>query len=268
MPPALRLFSLILLLLAACAPSPAPAGTSELVVFAAASLNEPFTRMAQDYEASHSGLSVSLNFAGSNQLAQQIIQGAPADVFASANPQQAELLVQAGLAQAGDLQVFTHNRLVVVYPAGNPAHLGSLQDLASPGLRLILADPQVPVGAYARQFLLQASQDPAFEPGFADRVSLNVVSYEANVKAVVNKVVLGEADAGIVYTSDVTSENRTSLGQLEIPEHLNVLASYLVLPLAEAGSRSEAQGFIAFVLSPDGQTLLAEAGFSPLSGAP
>src|SRR5262249_22351860 len=224
----------LLLALAACASAPtAPAATSspagqatELQVFAAASLSEAFGEIGKAFEAANPGTKVTFNFAGSNQLAQQIGQGAPADVFASANKAQMDNVIKSGQVVGGTEHTFVHNRLVVIFPKANPAKLMSLKDLANPGLKLVLADKAVPVGQYALDFLGKASKLPEYTEAYSPTVIKNVVSYEENVKAVLSKVTLGEADAGIVYVTDIPLESAGEVGKLDIPDNLNTIASY------------------------------------------
>lgn len=271
---------LLLFLLAACTPAATPtaaptvAPTEEptavpaepvtLNVFAAASLTEAFTEMGKQFEAQNEGVTVVFNFAGSSQLAQQISEGAPVDVFASANQSQMDVAVESTRITADTAQKFVTNRLVVVFPVDNAAGLTTLQDLGKPGLRVVLAAEDVPVGGYSLEFLDKAAQDAAFSTTFKDEVLANVASYEENVKAVLSKVVLDEADAGIVYTSDISGENASKVGQIEIPDALNVIAKYPIAPLADSTNPDVAAAFIAFVLSPEGQQILANYGFIPV----
>ena len=250
----------LLLALSACSAFPAtPPAT--LSVYAAASLSEAFTQIGQSFESGRPGTRVTFNFAGSQQLAQQLAQGAPADVFASANLQQMDAVVEAGRVRAGAQVVFARNRLVVIFPKDNPAGLRTLADLARPGLRLVLAAQEVPAGRYALEFLERASQDSGFGSTFKDDTLRNVVSYEENVRAALSKVVLGEADAGIVYTSDV--DRSAPVGQLDIPSALNPVASYWIAPITDSAHPRLAQDFIDSVLSPAGQAVLVQYGFMP-----
>ena len=143
----------------------------------------------------------------------------------------------------------------------NPASLSKLEDLNAPGLKLILADQAVPVGHYSLEFLQKASQDPSFGPDYESRVLSNVVSYEANVRAVLSKVVLGEADAGVVYASDITPAKTDQVGQLEIPEALNATASYYIAPLVDSSQGKLIDTFISFILAKEGQEILLKYGF-------
>lgn len=255
-----------LLLATGCAaPRTSAAEATTLTVFAAASLSEAFQALAADFEAAHPGTSVAFNFGGSQQLAQQLAQGAPADLFASANALQMQAAVDAGRVDPARLREFARNRLVMIVPAGNPGQLDALPDLARPGLRLVLAAPEVPVGQYALEFLDKASRDPAFDPGYKQAVLANVVSFESSVKSVLAKVALDEADAGIVYTSDLSGENARRVAQISIPDALNVIAVYPLAPLVDASQAGLAQAFRDYVLSAAGQQTLARFGFLPVN---
>ncbi len=203
------------------------------------------------------------NFAGSQQLAQQLGQGADADVFASASKKYMDAAVEAKRVNQDEAKTFVKNRLVVVYPKDNPAGLTALKDLAKPGVKLVLADKAVPVGQYALDFLDKASQDAAYGASFKDDVIKNVVSYEDNVKAVLTKVQLGEADAGIVYVTDIDAEAKDQVGSLEIPDALNTIATYQIAPIADSKNAELAKAFVELVLSPEGQAILAKYGFIP-----
>jgi molybdate transport system substrate-binding protein len=235
-----------------------------LNVFAAASLTEPFSEIGKLFETDHLGVKVIFNFAGSQQLTQQIIEGAPADVFASANVEQMNTVIEAGEIISGMQQPFVQNRLVVIYPQDNPVGLDKLQDLAKPGIQLVLAAKEVPVGDYSLDFLDKASVDPAFGKSFKDDVLGNVVSYEENVKAVLTKVVLGEADAGIVYTSDISGQDAHEVGKLEIPEALNIMADYPIAPIKNSPHPELARAFIDLVLAPEGQAIMVKYNFIPV----
>ncbi len=258
--------------LAACGGTPDPSGTNTsqpvtLTVFAAASLKSAFTELGSDFRAVHPNVTVTFSFAGSDTLATQIDQGAPADVFASANATQMNVVVKAGLIASASPRVFAHNRLVVVYPKSNPANLQTLQDLARPGVKVDLAANTVPAGQYAITFLTKASADPAFSPDYKSQVLANVVSYESDVTTVLTKVSQGEADAGIVYTTDAQSV-ATSVGTIPIPDALNTVAVYPIAPIAASVNSTVAQQFVAYVLSASAQTVLAKYGFIAASNGP
>ena len=251
--------------------TPAGPSTSSVVtlnVSAAASLTEAFAEIGAQFEETHSGVKVVFNFAGSQQLAQQILEGAPEDVFASANQKQMDAVISSGLISADTVEPFAHNRLVIIYPKDNPAKITALQDLAKTGLRLVLAAKEVPVGQYSLDFLDLASQDPSLGPDYQQAVLKNVVSYEENVKAVLAKVELGEADGGIVYTSDlgnvIAAQGDAQVGKLEIPDALNVIATYPIAPILGSEHEALSKEFIQFVLSSEGQAILGKYGFLPV----
>lgn len=249
----------------AVAPANTPVSTqapgNPLTVLAAASLTESFSDLGKQFEAGQAGTTVNFSFAGSQQLAQQLAQGAPADVFASASGKYMDAAITAGRVITGTASTFALNRLVVIVPSANPAGVKTLQDLSHPGLKLVLAAKEVPVGQYAVQFLEQASASPDFTPAFKDDVLQNVVSYEDNVKAVLTKVVLGEADAGIVYTTDAASAQAGKLTNIDIPDKLNVIAKYPIAAISDSKQPDLAKAFVTLVLSPDGQAVLQKYGF-------
>ncbi len=253
----LRPFLLLALLLAGCASSQL-SGARTLHVFAAASLTDAFTELGEEFEAANPGVSVAFNFAGSQALRTQIEEGAPADVFASANQIEMDLLVTGAHVAQGAPQIFLNNKLVVLLPESNPAVLQRLEDLASPGLKLVFAAEEVPVGEYTRQALEQMNGQ--FGRDFKDKVLANVVSNEDNVRQVVAKIQLGEADAGIVYTSDAAAA--PELPTMEIPAELNVIAEYPIAALTRSASPDLANAFIAYVLSEHGQAMLQKWGFA------
>ena len=242
-----------------------PAGDARtLHVFAAASLSEAFTEIGQQLERERPGLTVRIHLAGSQQLATQIDQGAAADVFASADQRWMSHVRERGLL-SGETFIFARNRLVVIVPATNPARVQRLQDLARGGIKLVLGAAAVPVGGYSRTVLRNLSHDPAFGADFAARVLRNVVSEEENVKSVVGKVELGEADAGLVYRSDVTPGSARSLRVIVIPEGANILASYPISLLKGTKQSEAALAFVALVLSPAGQRALRRSGLIPVN---
>src|SRR3954471_9650544 len=176
---------------------------SRITVYAAASLSDAFKALGKILELNHPGLTVQFNFAGSQQLALQIEQGAPADVFASADQRWMQYAAEKGLVE-GTPAIFARNRLVVIVPRTNPARIAKLHDLARPGTKIVMAAEAVPAGKYSREAVRKLAGAPGFPPEYELSVLANVVSQEENVKAVVAKVQLGEADAGLVYQSDVT----------------------------------------------------------------
>jgi molybdate transport system substrate-binding protein len=219
---------------------------TEIKVFAAASLTGAFNKLGQDWTAANPGTRVAFNFAGSQALATQIQQGAPADVFASADTTNMGKVS----SQAGPPKTFASNLLQIIVAKSNPKGVKGLADLSSPDLKVVLAAPDVPAGKYARQAL------------DAQHVNVKPVSLEDNVKAVVTKVSLGEADAGIVYVTDVTAGGDKVEG-VDIPDSQNVPATYPITVLKGSSHQSQAQSFMNMVLSDQGQQVLKSFGFLP-----
>jgi molybdate transport system substrate-binding protein len=254
---------LIAVLLSACGASKSKTTTPEpktLTVFAAASLTDAFDEIGKNFEAAHPGVTVQFNFAGSQTLRTQIEQGAQVDVFASANTKEMDTLVSGNFVITDTAKIFLTNQLVVIMPANNPAGLAALADLAKPGLKIDLAAKEVPVGNYALQVLDKL--DAALGGGFKDKVLANVVSYENDVKQVVTKVQLGEADAGIVYKSDAVAA--PELKKIDIPVENNIVAKYPLAALTQSKNPELAQAFMIYVLSADGQSVLQKWGFLPV----
>lgn len=235
-----------------------------LTVFAAASLTGAFTEIGKNFDAAHPGVTSTFNFAGSQTLRTQLEQGAIADVFASANTKEMNtLIITDTLVPTGTAQIFATNKLLVILPANNPANIQTLQDLSQSGIKIVLADATVPAGNYARQILDKLSKDPTFGADFKTKVLANVVSNETDVKQVVAKVQLGEADAGIVYISD--SVAAPELKTIDIPANFNVIAKYPIAVLTNAPQSDLASEFIVYVLSAEGQATLKKWGFTPIN---
>jgi molybdate transport system substrate-binding protein len=238
------------LALAACGDDITSGGSSgsanEIKVFAAASLTAAFTELGQQYTSANGGTKVTFNFAGSQALATQIQQAAPADVFASADLTNMDKVKDL----VGTPQNFASNLLQIVVEKGNPKGVKTLDDLANPDLKVVLAAPDVPAGKYAAEALNTA------------KVTVKPVSEEDNVKAVVTKVSLGEADAGIVYVTDVTAGGDKVQG-VDIPKDQNVTATYPIASVKAGKAQDKAQAFIDLVLSDQGQQVLKQYGFLP-----
>ena len=230
-----------------------------ITVFAAASLSEAFRELAQ-------GKPVRFNFAGSQHLALQLEQGARADVFASADQRWMDYVLEKKLAE-GEPRVFAHNVLVVIVPKTNPGHIRKLEDLAKRGVKLVVGAEAVPVGKYTREAIENLVNQPGFPPEYSSKVLGNVVSQEENVKSVVAKVQLGEADAGFAYRSDVTGEVSRYLTVLEIPKGANVLASYPIVVVA-GGDTAAARSFVDLVTGVEGKRVLAKHGLIPAGSTP
>jgi molybdate transport system substrate-binding protein len=255
-------------LVAACSPgaastpivAPAPA-SGEVVVFAAASLTDAFQDMASAFQQTNPNIRLTFNFGASSQLATQLQQGARADVFASADQAQMDSARMAG-ALAGQDRVFARNRLVLITPKDNPKRIASIDDLASDGVKFVTAQPSVPIGQYTTQMLDRATADPAYGPDFKRRVERNTVSKEDNVRQVVSKVQLGEADAAIVYSTDATPQVRDQVQLIQVPDELQTLATYPIA-VTRGNNPSGAEVFVTYVLGASGQAALARWGFLP-----
>lgn len=225
------------------------AGDVTLTVFAAASMEPTFTELAPTFEKDHPGVKVVFNFAGSQTLQEQIIQGAPADVFASANQKQMDPVVAAGL-NAGTPTVYATNELEIVVPPDNPAGITSLRDLTKDGLKLVICAPEVPCGS-ATQSIVKATG-----------IVLAPVSEEQSVTDVLGKVQTGEADAGLVYKTDVIAAGDTVLG-IPFPESAEAVNKNPIVALTGGPEPKLGQAWVDFILSADVQKTLADAGFGP-----
>jgi molybdate transport system substrate-binding protein len=229
----------------AAAASKGPSG--KIVVLAASSLTESFTALGKAFEAEHPGTKVSFSFAASSELATQIAQGAPADVFASASPATMAQVSDAG-DTAGKPVTFVRNTLEIAVPAGNPAKVTGLADFAKKDLTIALCAPEVPCGAAADKVFAAANVTPAPD------------TLEADVKATLAKVTLGEVDAALVYKTDVIAAGDKVEG-IEFPEAADAVNDYPIAVLKDAGKPATAQAFVDLVLSAAGQKVLSEAGF-------
>jgi molybdate transport system substrate-binding protein len=237
----------ILVVCVECGGLPGDAGppTVPLTVFAASSLKAPFDKIGKKFDAAQKA-ATTFNYAGTQTLVSQLTQGAPGDVFASADIQHVTQLETAGLVH-GQSTVFAHNRLEIAVAKGNPKAIYSLADLARPGLVVVLADPSVPAGKYAAQALKTAG------------VTVHPASLELQVTAVLSTVARGEADAGIVYVSDIVTSGKVD--GVTIPDAQNVIADYPVALLKSAQNPEIGKLFIESLLSADGQAILKAAGF-------
>jgi molybdate transport system substrate-binding protein len=235
-----------------------------LTVFAASSLQEPFGVLARRFEATHPGVQVRLNLAGTPQLAAQLAQGAAADVFASADETWMEDVRGKGLV-TGTPEVFARNTLVLLIPRTNPARIRHLRDLARPGVKLAMTLPQVPAGRYTSEALRRLARQPGFPADYERRVRANVVTEEEHVKAVVTKLQLGEVDAGFAYRTDapVRLARGLTVLPLPLPDSAQVVARYPIAVTRGSRSPGLAQAFMDLVISNEGQSVLMSFGFRP-----
>lgn len=243
------LLALVASILAACGSTPATGSPlpspSTLTVFAAASLQPAFDKVGLELQKTQN-VKTTFSYAGTQTLTAQLQQGAPADIFASADTAHMTTVQSAGLL-TGASKTFAHNRLEIAVAKGNPKGIHTLADLSRSGLVVVLADPSVPAGKYAQQVLNQA------------HVTVHPASLELQVTGVLSKVALGEADAGIVYVSDIVTSGKVE--GVTIPDGQNVVADYPIAVLKSASNAAGAQAFIDLVISPDGQAILKAAGF-------
>lgn len=231
-----------------------------LTVFAAASLTDAFEELATEFEVANPGVEVVFNFGSSSQLATQLSEGAPADVFASANARQ--MTVAQDAERIGSRpRTFVKNRLVVAVPMDNPAGIQTLADLAKPGVKLVIAAPDVPVRDYTNTMVERLSADNVYGASFAEAFTANVVSEEPNVRQVVAKIALGEADAGMVYVSDITPDVANQVTAIPVPDTYNTLATYPIAITNDAAHPELAQAFVDYVLSDAGQDILVKWNF-------
>jgi len=235
----------------------AVAAPRAVTVFAASSLTNTFNAVEQEIKKVHPDLDLQLNFGASSALRSQLQLGAAADVFASADYEQMAPLQKAGLV--GEPKTFARNRLTIVLPVENRAGIRSPKDLARPGLRLVTTSDTVPVGHYTRQALGKLAALRGYRPDFVARFNAGVVSREPNVRSVLAKTELGEADAAIVYETDALSSRRVK--SIPIPEEANVTAEYPIAILKGAPNRAGAEQFVRFLRSDRGRAILKRFGF-------
>ncbi|MPZ52183.1 MAG: molybdate ABC transporter substrate-binding protein [Acidimicrobiia bacterium] len=237
----------VITLVAACGGASDSSASGEVLVSAAASLTDAFAEIETAFDEAHPEVNVVLNLAGSSSLREQILEGAPADVFASANTSNMEHIVEAGVT-ARDPQIFVQNVLQIAVPPGNPAGVAGLEDLADDELLIGLCAEEVPCGDFAREALQNARVTPAIDTN------------EPDVRALLTKIEAGELDAGITYVTDVAS-TRGGVAGVDIPAEFNVMGEYPIAPLANGPNPDLAAAFVDFVLSDEGQEILTSHGF-------
>lgn len=233
---------------ASCGSDSSTSVSGDITVLAATSLTAAYTEIGEAFKTEHPDANVVLSFDASSALVTQINEGAPADVFASADEANMKKLTDTG-GNAGEPQIFATNSLQVIVGTGNPKGISGVADLAKPDLLYVTCAPEVPIGKYAAQVLTAAN------------VTVTPVSFEQNVKGIVTKVTAGEADAGIVYKTDVIAAGSAAEG-VDIPADINVTAKYPVVATKNAPNPAGAQAFVDFVLSEQGRKILASYGFT------
>ena len=251
--------------LAGCGQSSSGAGGGSeegetLTVLAASSLTDAFGELSKTFEKQNPGVEVRQSFESSSTLLTQIQQGAPADVFASAAQDEMDTAINDGLV-AGEPKMFVKNREVIMVPKDNPANIRTLQDVAKPGVRLVLAQEDVPAADYALEILSKANN--TYGGSFKQDVLSNIISREADVRASVNRVVVADADATFGYASDFTPDIRARVQLIEIPKDLNIVATYPIAAMKDAKSPQLAQQWVELVLSEEGQRVFKKWGFEP-----
>jgi molybdate transport system substrate-binding protein len=235
-------------------------GGGTLTILAASSLIDAFGELGETFEQQNEGVTVKQSFESSSTLLTQIQQGAPADVFASAAQEEMGTAVEDGLV-AGQPEVFVKNREIIMVPKDNPAGIKAFPDVAEPGVKLALAQKDVPAADYALQILDKANA--RYGPSFKKDVLSNVVSREADVRASVNRVVVGDADATFVYASDYTVDVRDRVKVVQIPPDLNIIATYPIAALKDAEDSELAKKWVELVTSKEGQRVLEKWNFEP-----
>jgi len=246
---------------ASVAPSAATPAV-DLTVYAAASLKGALDAAKPAYESSHPGVTVVVSTDASSALETKIEQGAPADVFLSADTTNPKKLVDANLT-AGPAVDFAGNKLTVIVPTTNPARIASPADLAKPGVKVVAAGDAVPITKYANQVVANLAKEPGYPADYAMAYAKNIVSREDNVKAVVAKLELGEGDAAIVYETDAKAS--TKVATVDIPSTANVVARYAGVVVKSSANPTEARAFLTWFGGPDGQAILGRLGFLPPS---
>lgn len=233
---------------------------ANLTIYGAASLKGALDTAKATYEAANAGRSLTISTDSSATLETQIEQGAPVDVFLSADTTNPKKLVDTGLA-AGAAVPFAANKLTIVVPTANLAGIRSPADLARPGVKIVAAGDAVPITKYATQLVTNLAKQPAYPAGFAASYASNVVSKEDNVKAIIAKIELGEGDAGIVYVTDAKAS--TKVATIDVPDAANVPATYAGVVVKGSANVAAAQAFLTWFAGPAGQAILAGYGFLP-----
>jgi len=237
---------------------------AELTIFAAASLTGVMGDMKPVFIATHPDVSLTVNLESSSTLETQIKEGAYADLYLPASTKNMDNLEKLDLIQNESVTLYATNKLAIIVPIDNPAHISGLLDLANPGVKIVSETAEVPVRRYTDQMLNKTKEDPEYGPAFVDACNANVISEETNVAGAATKVSLGEADVGITYYSDVTKGIAEKVTIIEIPEKFNVVATYKAGILTESKQSELAEEFIALLTSDEGKKILDDFGFCPV----
>ena len=235
----------------------------ELIVFCGAGFTGAISEIGKIYENS-SGKKVRFNFDGLPALRVQIEEGAYADLLISPDQRYIDPLVETGFIEEDTVEVFARNLVAVVIPANNPANITTIQDLATPGMKIVMGIEELPIGDHALQVLDNLADDPSFGPAFKEAVLANVVSMETRVTGIVSKVALGEADAGFAFMSDVTPQMREKIRKIPIPDGYNVRGDSSIAVFSQSDNSEAAEEFIDLLMSNDAQAILDEYGFIPI----
>lgn len=237
---------------------------ADLTVFAASSLIGVMEDLKQAFEADHPGVTVIANIDGTASLETQLKEGAYADVFLPASTKNMENLKNAGLMQNDSIISYATNRMSIIVPVDNPANITTLADLAKPGIKIVSVAKDVPVRKYTEQILNNTAQDPEYGQAFVDAFRANVISEEVNAAAGVAKIALGEGDAAISYSTDVTDDVSDEVTIIEIPERINVIGLYEAGVVSESTQQILAGEFISLLTSDEGKAILKDYGFTPV----
>ena len=244
----------------AASPAPSTAAGGALTIYGAASLKGALDKAKAAYEAANPGTTLTVSTDSSSALETQIEQGAPADVFLSADTTNPKKLVDKGLAD-GDPVSFAGNKLTIIVPTANPAGITSPKDLARTGVKVIAAGDAVPITKYATQLVQNLAKEAGYPADFVAAYTANIASKEDNVKALVAKIELGEGDAGIVYVTDAKASNKVKT--IDVPATANVPATYDGVVVKASRNAAAARAFLAWFAGPDGQAILSDLGFLP-----
>lgn len=250
---------------ATAAPTPASNVSGDIIAFTAASLTGVSKDLGPAFEAAYPGTTVTFNLQGTQSLKKQIEMGAEGDVFISAKTAYTNTLMGEGYLDNDTVKKLTSNYIVVIVPAGNPGNITSLADLSKPGVKIAMGTEEVPVGINTRTVINKLANSTLVPEGWKDGVFNNVVTYETTEPGVVTKVSLGEVDAGFVYESSYKAAAADTLELIPIPEEDNSLQIYTIGVLSDSTNKETAQAFVNFLLSDDGQEILKNYGFTPIS---